>query len=278
MSTVTGDDLTRSPHPRLPPFVGDYVGYDISGVAAGTHLGLPSGSLTFIVAIDRPLEQYDPSTDSAEAFDVLLAGLHLRPTLIRHDGTMAGIQINFSPLAPRAFFDAPAREFVHRTYDFKAIARPIAEELHERVNAAATWSARFDAIDDVLTRVIDEGVGPRPEVLESWRQIALAHGGLPVSLIADHIGWSRRHLNAQFHAEFGIGPKDAARVLRFDRARRMIDSNQASMAEIAAVCGYSDQSHLNRDFKALTGTSPTRWLREDPIVRKFERDGLLATR
>lgn len=96
MSTVTGDDLTRSPHPRLPPFVGDYVGYDISGVAAGTHLGLPSGSLTFIVAIDRPLEQYDPSTDSAEAFDVLLAGLHLRPTLIRHDGTMAGIQINFS--------------------------------------------------------------------------------------------------------------------------------------------------------------------------------------
>lgn len=278
MSTAAIDDLTRSPHPRLRPFVGDYVGYDISDVPAGTHLGLPSGSLTFIVAIDRPLEQYDQATNSVDAFDVLLAGLHLRPTLIRHDGTMAGIQINFSPLAPRAFFDAPAIEFVHRTYDLKSIARPIAEELHERVNAAATWSARFDAIDDVLTRVITDGAGPRAEVLESWHQMALAHGGLPVSLVADHVGWSRRHLNAQFQAEFGIGPKEAARVLRFDRARRMIDSGRAPMAEIAAACGYSDQSHLNRNFKLLTGTSPTRWLREDPIVRKVERDDLLEAR
>lgn len=272
MSEASVDDLTRAPHPRLRPFVGDYVGYDFSGVPAGTHLGLPSGSLTFIVAIDRPLEQYDETSHSTEVFDVLLAGLHLRPTLIRHDGTMAGIQINFSPLAPRVFFDAPAVEFVHRTYDLKSIARPIAEELHERVNAAGTWSARFDAIDDVLTRVIDEAVGPRPEILESWHRIALAHGGLPVSLVADHVGWSRRYLNAQFHAEFGIGPKEAARVLRFDRARRMIDSGRAPMAEIAAVCGYADQSHLNRDFKVLTGTSPTRWLRDDPIVGTLDRD------
>lgn len=272
MSEASVDDLTRSPHPRLRPYVGDYVGYDISDVPAGTHLGLPSGSLTFIVSIDRPLRQYDPETGLVEEFDVLLAGLHLRATHIRHNGTMAGIQINFTPFAPRVFFDAPAVEFVHRTYDLKSVARAIAEELHERVNAAGSWSARFDAIDDVLTRAIDEAVGPRPEILESWRQIALAHGGLPVSLIADHVGWSRRHLNSQFQAEFGIGPKEAARVLRFDRARRMIDSHRAPMAEIAAVCGYADQSHLNRDFKLLTGTNPTRWLEEDPIVRKYDRD------
>lgn len=267
MSEVTADDLTRRPHPRLRPFLGDYVGYDISGVPAGTHLGLPSGSLTFIVAIDEPLRQYDRDADSTDAFDVLLAGLHLRPTLIKHSGAMTGIQINFSPLAPRAFFGLPAVELAHRTYDLAELARPIAAELHERVNEAASWAARFDAIDQVLIGALHEGARPRGAVVESWIRIARSHGGLPVSLVADDIGWSRRHLTAQFQAEFGIKPKEAARVLRFDRARRMISAGDTSMADIAATCGYSDQSHLNRDFRALTGTSPRGWLRADDVVR-----------
>lgn len=270
MSTAASDDLTRSPHPRLRPFVGDYVGYDISGVPAGTHLGLPSGTLTFIVAIDQPLQQYIPESDAVESFDVLLAGLHLWPTLIAHNGAMSGIQINFTPFAPRAFFTTAAVEFAHHSVELRDIAGPIAAELHERVNAAPTWSKRFDAIDDVLVRAIHDDVGPRPrpEVVESWRQIARSHGGLPVSLVADEVGWSRRHLNEQFRAEFGIGPKEAARVIRFDRARRAISAGKSTLAEVAADCGYTDQSHLNRDFRLLTGTNPTGWLDGDPIARR----------
>ncbi|MGO1486815.1 MAG: helix-turn-helix domain-containing protein, partial [Brevibacterium aurantiacum] len=67
---------------------------------------------------------------------------------------------------------------------------------------------------------------------------------------------------------FGIGPKEAARVIRFDRARRMISTQTRTLADIAATCGYADQSHLNRDFRLLTGTSPTLWLSEDPVVRQ----------
>ena len=267
MSAARPDDLVRSPPPRLRPYVSDYVGYDIAGVPAGTHLGLPSGMLTFIVSIERPLLQVDEETGTADAFDVLLAGLHLRRTLIRHDGVMAGIQINFSPLAPRALFGIPAGEFVHRSYDLTEISRPLAAELHERVNAAETWTDRFDAIDEVLTFVLDGDRAPRAEVVASWRQIAGSHGGLPVSLVADRIGWSRRHLNTQFTAEFGIGPKDAGRVLRFDRARKMMTAGHTALADIAAACGYADQSHLNREFRALAGTSPRQWLSNDDVAR-----------
>lgn len=267
MSVGVRDDLVRAPHPRLRPFVGDYVGYDIAGVPAGTHLGLPSGMLTFIVAIDRPLCQVDEVSGSTEAYDVLLAGLHLRRTLIRHDGEMSGIQINFTPMAPRAIFGIPAGEFAHRTYDLAEISGPLAAEIHDRVNAAATWADRFDAIDEVFLSILDGHRAPRPEVVASWRQIARSHGGLPVSLVAENIGWSRRHLNTQFTAEFGISPKEAGRALRFDRARRMITLGHADLADIAVACGFADQSHLNRDFRAMAGISPRQWLDEDDVVR-----------
>lgn len=263
------DDLVRSPPLPLRPYVGDYVGYDIAGVPAGTHLGLPSGMLTFIVSIERPLLQVDEETGTADAYDVLLAGLHLSRTLIRHDGVMAGIQIDFSPLAPRALFGIPAGEFVHRSYDLADISGPLAAELHERVNTSETWSERFDAIDEVLTSVLDGDRAPRAEMVHSWRQIAESHGGLPVSIVADRIGWSRRHLTSQFTAEFGIGPKDASRVLRFDRARTMMATGHAALADIAAVCGYADQSHLNREFRTLAGTCPRQWLSEDDVARLY---------
>lgn len=259
----------RRPHPCLQSFVEPYVGYDITGSAPGTHRGLPSGTLTFIVAIDEPLRQYDEECEQTEQFDVLLAGLHLHPTLIPHSGAMRGIQIGFSPFAPRALFGLPAVEFAHRSYSLRDIVPPVAVELHERVNAASDWPSRFDAIDDVLSRTLKEHAAPKPELAESWRRIATSHGGLPVSLIADSVGWSRRYLQAQFQSEFGIGPKDAARMQRFDRARKMIALGPQSIAEVATACGYADQSHLNREFRRFAGLSPTQWLQSDEVARAF---------
>ena len=35
------------------------------------------------------------------------------------------------------------------------------------------------------------------------------------------------------------------------------------LAQLAAGCGYADQSHLDRDFREHLGTSPTGWLAEE---------------
>jgi AraC-like DNA-binding protein len=33
-----------------------------------------------------------------------------------------------------------------------------------------------------------------------------------------------------------------------------------SLADVAAVCGYYDQPHLNRDFVELAGCPPSEWI------------------
>jgi transcriptional regulator GlxA family with amidase domain len=60
--------------------------------------------------------------------------------------------------------------------------------------------------------------------------------------LADEVGWSRRHLSQRFSDEFGIGPMQAARLLRFGRARKLVVAGSRSLAEVAIDCGYADQA------------------------------------
>jgi Helix-turn-helix domain len=58
------------------------------------------------------------------------------------------------------------------------------------------------------------------------------------------------------------------RVVRFDRARRLLQrrvatAGQPELAALAAACGYYDQAHLAREFRALAGCPPSRWLAEE---------------
>ena len=78
----------------------------------------------------------------------------------------------------------------------------------------------------------------------------------------------RRHLGARFRDEFGLSPKTAARVIRFDRARRLLQRRVAAggapaLAELAAGGGFFDQAHLAREFRELAGCAPSRWLAEE---------------
>jgi AraC-like DNA-binding protein len=57
----------------------------------------------------------------------------------------------------------------------------------------------------------------------------------------------------------GATPKAAARVIRFYRAQRLL----LRRADLAAECGYYDQAHLAREFRALAGCPPMRWLADE---------------
>jgi transcriptional regulator GlxA family with amidase domain len=83
-----------------------------------------------------------------------------------------------------------------------------------------------------------------------------AGGELPVGAVASRVGLSERQLERLFDERVGIGPKMFARVVRLERALAMIDRREGSWAQIAVQCGYSDQAHLTREFRALTGLTP----------------------
>jgi AraC-like DNA-binding protein len=62
-----------------------------------------------------------------------------------------------------------------------------------------------------------------------------------------------------FRRELGLPPKTLARLVRFERAHRLTSrAATEGWAAVAADAGYYDQAHLIRDFRAFSGSTPTR--------------------
>jgi AraC-like DNA-binding protein len=254
------------PAPPLRPFVDRYIGYRQEGFAPGLHRGLPSRHLTFIVSLADPVE-IAGMPDAAQrpaSYQAFVGGLHAAPATIRHDGTQVGVSIQLTPLGASALLGVPAGALAWSVIDLEAVVGRPAGELVERLVEATTWRDRFAVLDEVLTARLDAPAGPSRETVRAWERLVASGGSLDVRTLASEVGWSRRHLSERFRVELGLPPKVLGRVLRFERARRLLEGpHRPSLAEVAAACGYYDQAHLNREFRELAGCSPLVWLAEE---------------
>ncbi|TFV51818.1 AraC family transcriptional regulator [Blastococcus sp. TF02A-35] len=261
------ESMVHRPHPALRPYVAAAVGYAHEGFPPGEHLGLPSPWLTLVLTLDEPLVMAahpDPA-QAPGSFDALVGGLHTRPARIVHPGRQAGIQLSLTPAGARALLGVPAGALASVDTHLEDLLGPAAAELLDRLRASAGWAARFATLDAALVRRLRTADDVPAEVARAWRLTTASHGRLRVSDVAARVGWSTRHLEQRFRAETGLGPKEAARVVRFDRARRALAGRvtaglPADLAGLAARCGFSDQAHLTREWRAFSGLPPTRWL------------------
>ena len=275
---MISESLRHQPPSALRPLVAWYSGYREAGLPPARHRGLPSPYLTLIVTLDDPLivaEHPDPR-QPASRHSVLVGGLHTVPALIAHEGRQSGIQLHVTPLGARALLGLPAGELAGLDLEADDVLGPFAAELRDRVRAAGTWADRFAVLDDLLSRranvqqALPAGAlgSPRPEVAYAWRALLASRGAVPIAELARETGWTSRHLGTRFRDEFGLTPKAAARVVRFDRARRLLQrrvkaGGAPALADLAAAGGYYDQAHLAREFRDLAGCAPSRWLAEE---------------
>lgn len=274
MGEPTIEQVTRSPHPRLRPFVAEYVGYRMSGLAPGTYVGLPSRWLTFIVAFDDPVDvSTDPGQADRERYWGMLAGLHARPAIVHHEGDQYGIELAVSPQGASALFGLPAAELASTQVHLDQVVPQFADELIERLTDAASWQTRWAVLDEVLVRTVRQETGLPPELEQAWATLTASHGAIGVEQLAHEVGWSRRHLSQKFHATFGLAPKVMGRVLRFERAQRLLRlPTQPSLSSVAAACGYADQAHMTREWNGFTGTSPSSWMSSEAIAFVQDND------
>ncbi|WP_290055494.1 AraC family transcriptional regulator [Amycolatopsis solani] len=116
--------------------------------------------------------------------------------------------------------------------------------------------------------VAGRGVTPDRRVLAAV--LVLGRPSVRAAEVAGELGVSERALRRHLVHAVGAGPKQVHRIRRFQRFLHRLEplaAHRTSLAAVAADLGYADQSHLGRDCRRLSGSSPAALVR---VAEKFQ--------
>ncbi len=259
-------ELTRGvPDPRLRGVVLGYSGYV-------ERVGVPFSRLEVACTFVPIILSFGPEirVDGARHRS-FVAGLVDRATVTEHGGEQHGVQIDLTPIGARRLLGLPMDEIAGQVVPMGELLGEV-EHARERLWEADGWPARFALLDELLLARLSRAAPVAPELAYAVRRLQDSRGAMTIAALARETGWSRRHLSVRFAAEIGLAPKTFARIRRFAWVTELLGQGGAgSLADAAYRCGYADQSHLNRDFRAFAGTTPT-----DYVARLLPAGGGVA--
>lgn len=191
----------------------------------------------------------------------VFSGAHARPLFVETRKHVVGV--HFRPGGAFGILGIPASELTDTHVDVDALWGSETHDLREQLCSAANATECF--------RVLEEGLSAR------FRHSRAGHRGVQAALeilrrdpgkvrmhdLAKNLGLSQRHFISLFTRQVGVTPKVYGRVQRFQRAADLTARSHApDWADVAAACGYFDQSHLIHDFQTFSGLTPTEFHRQ----------------
>ena len=107
--------------------------------------------------------------------------------------------------------------------------------------------------------------------------VAAMDRGASVRSVSERLDVSPRQIARMFQRHVGMTPKRFARIRRLQRVLRSAHADPGQdWVVLAAEHGYADQSHLIRDFRDLTGLTPSAYRRLATVEHNhvaFVQDG-----
>ena len=104
-----------------------------------------------------------------------------------------------------------------------------------------------------------------------------ANGAMPVSEVAAAAHATVRTLERKFKQSSGYTVKDVSGLMRFEQVRNQLWVNpDCNITGLAHELGYTDQSHLSREFKRYSGTTPAAFARKAKKRKQAVSDNFVA--
>ena len=135
--------------------------------------------------------------------------------------------------------------------------------LTERLAEAADVRQRAQILMQYLSCNQKENQKDSVHALEKYmrQRIYATDGNISIQMLSRETGYSQCYIRRVFKEIHGISPKEFERFIRFQAFLGELNKSQdqTGSEEIALNCGYYDQSHMLKDFRAFAGTTPEKY-------------------
>lgn len=222
----------------------------------GCQRVLPNGCMQIIVSVSgRSLTDLSDGVRVATSAE-LMVGVQRRFQTIATEDLEDLVGVVFQPGGFRPLFGRPADEFCDLEVPLAFVPVHWVDLLRSQLREVRGPARRLDVLERMLAERLRRTDAKRCAL--TGFALAELSRGTAVAEIARQSGYSTRWLGEAFRREVGVSPKVYDRILRFQRAVRMMHDGKAmGLAELALDCGFYDQAHFVHEFQMFSGMCPT---------------------
>ena len=177
-------------------------------------------------------------------------------------GKFSLIAIVFQPYFLNILLKTSAKEVRNQIISVEDVLKDKLDAFQERLFDKKDPKAVIHDLNTFFTHFLSESISTDHHIITATQQYILQNkGSVSSGDLEKFTGYSERHLERKFEYHMGISPKKYGNIIRLhyflSLINREIDKN---MTQLSYDAGYSDQSHLIRDFKNNTGLTPRQYL------------------
>jgi AraC-like DNA-binding protein len=220
---------------------------------------VPDGRLEIVLHRGEPFGQLLPNGEVRKQEEAMLSGQLTGLLGLLPGGPADIIGIRFRTAGARDLLALPLAELTDRVVPLGDVAASMASVLREAAHSA-------DPVRALSAELLARARRHRHS-MTSEAVLRLARGER-IAAAARELGVSTRTLERRVCDDTGLPPKILQQVMRFRKLYALLQSGAANGARAAAIAGYYDQTHANRDFRRFAGSSPSEHFASDPALAR----------
>ena len=133
------------------------------------------------------------------------------------------------------------------------------DELGERLLAASCVNSRLKILSSLLRQMESTPLCQDRRCRQILEMVDATDGAISVNGLSQEFGLSSRTVRRLLVDQVGLSPKQILVNVRLQRTIAKLNSqvHPVRFSELASECGFTDQSHMIKDFRKLTGRLPS---------------------
>ena len=133
---------------------------------------------------------------------------------------------------------------------------PDFDSLDDELKSSISFVRRHEIIEDYLRDRITPKNNTENILSCAVRLLIETNGVISIERLAKEVGYGTRYLRQLFTDYIGHSSKELANMIRMQKTLQcLLDNPDQKLSDIAIKYGFSDQSHMNREFKKYMGVT-----------------------
>ncbi|PXV63584.1 AraC-like DNA-binding protein [Dysgonomonas alginatilytica] len=250
------------PSPVLAPYIRYYWLLKVDTISEISETSIPVGCINLI--FHRGSRMFSETSKELQP-QSFIGGLSTEFTELTSTGNVDMIVVVFQPFGARAFFALPMSEFFNSCISVNDIGdislKELANQIQDNTDSLSSIALIEKHFIKQLHSFDDHNYKRIVTAIEAVNNQPLIN----INSLSDMTCLSNKQFTRIFTEYVGAKPKEFTRIIRFQRALYILQTNpQISLTQLAFECGYYDQPHLIKEFKTFSGCTPTEFMANCP--------------